>query len=140
MILQSDGKLWAPMNPIVTGPYPAFATDVHPLLLAAALKADGVTVIRERVFGGRLQQAKLLRRFGGDVSLTEDCAAVVTGVHVLHGANVCIRDLWSGAAVLLAALQSDGESCIVDDGCISRGLAYFDAALKQMGADLEFTD
>lgn len=140
IVLQSDGKLWSPMNPITTGPYPSFSTDVQPLLLAACLRADGVTVVRERVFGGRLSHAKQLRQFGGDVSLTEDCAVLVTGVPTLRGATVRIHDLWSGAAVLLAALQADGESCVVDDNCISRGFAHLDATLRQLGADLEFTD
>ena len=140
LMLQSDGKLWAPSDPIVTGPYPRFPTDAMPLLLAASLKADGVTIVRERVFGGRLTQGRLLRRFGGDVSLTDDCAAVVTGVQELRAATVAIHELWSGTAVLLAALQAEGESCIVDDGCISRGFAYLDATLRQLGAELEFTE
>lgn len=140
VLLQSDGTLWAPMSPIVTGPYPGFSTDTMPLLLAASLKADGVTVVRERVFGGRLRHARLLRRFGGDVSLTDDCAAVVTGVRELHGCAVRIHDLWGGTAVLLAALQAEGDSCIVDGGCIRRGFAYLDATLRQLGANLEFTE
>ncbi len=140
LMLQSDGKLWAPGAPVITGPYPAFPTDAQPLLLAACLKADGVTVVQERVFGGRLKHARQLRRFGGDVSLSEDCTAVVSGVAELNGAALCIRDLWGGTAALIAALQADGESCIVDGGHISRGFAYLDATLRLMGADLEFTE
>lgn len=140
VILSSDGALWASGQPIVTGPYPAFPTDAQPLLLAACLKADGVTVIRERVFAGRLRHAAQLRRFGGDVSLTDDCAAVITGVSGLHGADAAAGELRGGAALILAALQAEGESCIVDAGHIGRGFAHWDATLKQLGADLEFTE
>lgn len=138
--LQSEGKLWSPSNDIVTGEYPKFPTDAQPALLAAALKADGVTIIRERVFAGRLAHAKQLRRFGGNVCLTEDCSAVVTGVDALQGTYVQARDLRGGAALIVAALQAEGESRIVDTGHISRGYEFLDATLRQLGAEIDYSD
>ncbi len=137
--LVSDGKLWAPSCPVVTGPYPAFSTDALPFVMAASLKADSVSVFRERVFGGRLKQVRQLRRFGGDVILTDDCAAVVTGVGSLHGASVCTHDSLESGAMLIAALQADGESALVDYGHLAGSFAYLDAVLRQLGAELEFT-
>lgn len=138
--LQSEGKLWSPSNEIVTGAYPKFPTDVQPALLAAALRADGVTVVRERVFAGRLAHAKQLRRFGGNICLTEDCSAVVTGVDTLQGTYAEARDLRGGAALIVAALQAEGESRIVDAGYISRGYEFFDATLRQLGAEIDYSD
>ncbi|MBR4077057.1 MAG: UDP-N-acetylglucosamine 1-carboxyvinyltransferase [Oscillospiraceae bacterium] len=137
--LASDGKLWASAGPIVTGPYPAFPTDALPFMIAASLKADSVTVFRERVFGGRLRQMRLLRRFGGDLSLTEDCAAVVTGVSKLNGAAVCCHEPLEAGAMLLAALQAEGESTLVEQGQIRGSFVFLDAVLRQLGAELEFT-
>ena len=137
--LISDGKLWAPSCAVVTGPYPCFPTDALPFLMAASLKADSVTVLRERVFGGRLCAGKLLRRFGGDVSLTDDCTAVVNGVGSLHGAAICTHDPLEAAALLIAALQAEGESTVVDHGQLAGGFAFLDAVLRQLGAELEFT-
>ena len=137
--LVSDGKLWAAAGPIVTGPYPAFPTDALPFMIAASLKADSVTVFRERVFGGRLKQMRLLRRFGGDRSVTEDCAAVVTGVSKLNGASVCCHDSLEASAMLLAALQAEGESTLVEQGQIGGSFAFLDSVLRQLGAELEFT-
>lgn len=138
--LQSNGDLWSPTGEIVTGPYPQFPTDLQPMLLASALRADGVTVVRERVFPGRLQHAKQLRRFVGDVSITEDCSAIVTGVDKLRGTYAEARDLCGGAALIVAALQAEGESCIVDAGYVSRGFEFFDSTLRMMGARLEYSD
>lgn len=140
VILQSSGDLWSPSGEIVTGPYPAFPTDVQPVLLAASLRADGVTVLRERVLAGRLAHAKQLRRFGGDVTLTEDCTAVVTGVSRLHGAITQAQDTMGAAALLIAGLQAEGETHIVDAGHTARGFAYLDALLRPLGADLEFNE
>jgi len=137
--LSSNGQLWAPSRPIVTGPHPAFPTDALPFVMAASLRADSVTVFRERVFGGNLTRGKVLRRFGGDVSLTDDCAAVVSGVGKLRGAAVCARDALDGGAMLIAALQADGETTIVDHRCIGGSFAFLDAVLRQLGAELEFT-
>lgn len=138
--LQSDGRLWSPSGEIITGTYPAFPTDAQPVLMAACLKADGVTVFRERVFSGRLTHARQLRRFGGNICLTEDCTAVVTGVDALHGVSAETRDLRGGAALLVAALQAEGESPIVDAGRIPRGYEFLDATLRQLGADIDYTD
>ena len=137
--LVSDGKLWAPAAPIVTGPYPAFPTDALPFMMAASLRADSVTVFRERVFGGRLSRMRLLRRFGGDVSLTEDCTALVTGVSALHGASVCCRESLEAGAMLIAALQTREESTLVEQGLLRGSFAFLDAVLRQLGAETELT-
>ena len=138
--LQSTGDLWSPSYEIVTGPYPRFPSDMQPMILAAALCADGVTVVREHVFAGRLKHARQLRKFGADISFGEDCTAYVTGVDALHGAYAEARDIRGGAALLVAALQARGESCIVDAGHISRGYEFFDATLRQLGAEIEYSD
>ena len=140
LTLQSDGCLWSPSTEIVTGAYPGFPSDVQPSLLAASLKADGVTVLKERMLAGRLGYAKQLRRFGGNVALTEDCTAVVTGVTRLSGAYAETHELYGGAALIVAALQADGESRIVDAGKIARGYEFLDAVLRQLGADIDYSD
>jgi len=97
-------------------------------------------VIRERVFAGRLSHAKQLRRFGGNICLTEDCSAVVTGVDTLQGTYAQTNDLRGGAALIVAALQAEGESRIVDAGRISRGYELFDVTLRQLGADIDYSE
>lgn len=138
--LYSDGRLWSAVKEFVTGAYPAFPTDMQPLMMAASLRADGVSVFRERVFAGRLAHAKQLRRFGGDITLTDDCAAYVLGVSKLHAAHVAAADLRGGAALLIAALQSEGESRIVDGNILPRGYEFLDGTLRLLGADFEYTD
>ncbi len=138
--VRSDGRLWSPFGEIITGPWPGFPTDLQPVLLAAALRANGVTVIRERMFARRLAHAAQLRRFGGSIELTDCCTAVVTGVDALHGVTAQARDVQGGAALLLAALQAEGESTVVDDGHLIRAYESFDAVLRQLGANINYTD
>ena len=41
--------------------------------------------------------------------------------------------------MLLAALQAEGESTLVEQGQIRGSFAFLDAVLRQLGAELEFT-
>ncbi len=140
LTLTSRGELWSPSEPVITGPYPRFPSDSLPGLLAACLRADGVTVARERVTAGRAETLKLLRRFGGDVSLTEACGVVITGVGELYPADLTIPDVQTGAALLIAALQAPGESRLVDGGLLARVYEYPDAVLRLLGADISYFD
>ena len=65
---------------------------------------------------------------------------MVTGVDTLQGTYAEARDLRGGAALIIAALQADGESRIVDAGYISRGYEFLDATLRQLGAEIDYSD
>ena len=122
-------------RPIITGPYPGFPTDAQALLMAAALKAEGTTVFVENIFENRFRHVPELRRLGADIR-TEGRVAMVTGVKKLTGANVEATDLRGGAALVIAALSAEGETCIRDSGHIERGYAAFAENLSDLGADI----
>ncbi len=136
--LTAKGGLRAP-KPIVTRPYPGFPTDAQPLLMAAALKAEGNTAFTENIFENRYRHVPELRRFGADISL-EGRVAVVTGVKELYGAQVMAADLRGGAALITAALGAVGESWIHDVGHVVRGYDDFEAMLRSLGAEVRFVE
>ena len=67
----------------------------------------------------------------------EGNSAVIEGVGRLTGASIQAPDLRAGAALVLAALASEGESSIEDIVYIERGYEDFHLKLKSLGASIE---
>ena len=108
--LRRYGDLHAPGS-IETGPYPGFPTDVQAPMMAALLRAGGKTRFSETVFEKRFGHIAELRRFGADIEAA-GASALVTGVEALYGAQAEACDLRAAAALILAAMQAQGESRI----------------------------
>lgn len=123
------------VGPLSTEPYPGFPTDAQPVLMAALLKADGVTVISENIFENRYRQVPELQRLGADIAVSGNVAEI-WGVDCLHGSALTATDLRGGAAMIVAALAAQGESTVFDDGHVTRGYERFDMRLRSLGADI----
>ena len=132
--LRSEGELKA-VGEISTAPYPGFPTDAQPVLMAALLKAKGLTRITENIFENRYRQVPELCRLGADI-VTHGKLAEIWGVDCLHGTALTATDLRGGAAMIVAGLSAQGETLICDDGHISRGYERFDIRLRALGADI----
>ena len=132
--LRSEGELKA-VGVISTAPYPGFPTDAQPVLMAALLKAKGLTRITENIFENRYRQVPELCRLGADI-VTHGKIAEIWGVDCLHGTALTATDLRGGAAMIVAGLSAQGETLICDDGHISRGYERFDIRLRALGADI----
>ena len=132
--LRSEGELKA-VGEISTAPYPGFPTDAQPVLMAALLKAKGLTRITENIFENRYRQVPELCRLGADI-VTHGKVAEIWGVDCLHGTALTATDLRGGAAMIVAGLSAEGETLICDDGHISRGYERFDIRLRALGADI----
>jgi UDP-N-acetylglucosamine 1-carboxyvinyltransferase len=118
---------------VATLPYPGFATDYKPLLVALLTVADGVGIVTENLFFGRFRYIEELRRMGADIR-TQGHHAVVRGVERLSGAPVRAFDVRAGAALVLAGLVADGETVITDAHHVDRGYEDFDGKLASLGA------
>jgi len=132
--IRSGGRLRA-VGPVVTRPYPGFPTDAQPVLMAALLRAEGVTTIRETIFENRFRQVPELCRLGADIRCDGDTASI-RGVERLHGAALTATDLRAGAAMIVAALAAEGETVVLDEGHIARGYERLDERLSALGADI----
>jgi UDP-N-acetylglucosamine 1-carboxyvinyltransferase len=133
--LIADGRLQAG-KPIITRPYPGFATDAQPLMMAACLKARGTTIFVENIFHSRFRQVDELKRLGANIR-TEGSVAIVNGVERLVAAPVLAEDLRGGAALVIAGLSAEGETIVTDPGHIERGYERLDASLRELGAQIE---
>ena len=121
---------------VITRPYPGFPTDAQPLMMAAALKADGPTVFVENMFADRYRQAEQMRRLGADIRRSGR-VAVVTGVKALHGNHVTAEELRGGASLIIAGLGAEGQTTVTDHGYVTRGYDGLDNVLSQLGAHID---
>ena len=121
--------------PIRTAPYPGFPTDAQAPVMAALLRAQGVTVFEETVFADRYRHVPALRALGGRIQVSGAIAAV-TGVPELHGAAMEATDLRGGAAMVVGALGAQGTSRIGSVQHILRGYEDFARRLAALGATI----
>src|SRR5262245_54991704 len=121
---------------IQTLPFPGFATDFMPVVVAALATAEGSAIVTENIFDNRFAFVDELNRMGADVR-TEGRHAVVRGVAQLSGAPVRAHDVRAGAALVLAGLSAEGETTVLDPHHVERGYADLPGKLRSLGADVE---
>ena len=71
---------------------------------------------------------------GADIRLEGDGVFVTPAP--LHRATLCSPDLRGGAALLLAALATSGESVITNAATLARGYEHLDEKLAALGAKI----
>lgn len=120
---------------VETGTFPALATDVQPILVAALVRASGVSMVGERIFDGRFDFARELERMGAQIRVAGN-TAVITGVSRLTAAPVAGRDLRGTAALVVGALMAQGESQVEGLPYLDRGYESFEAKLVSLGASV----
>lgn len=123
---------------IVTGPFPAFPTDMQPLMMSLLTLAKGNCMISETVFEARFSQGAELCRMGADIRISGRRASIY-GVEKLHGAEVFARDLRCGASLLVAALAAEGESRVHGSEYVERGYEKIEDAFSFLGGDIRLT-
>jgi UDP-N-acetylglucosamine 1-carboxyvinyltransferase len=121
---------------VVARPYPGVPTDVQAQWTAVAAVAEGVSMVRDRVFPARFLHVAELNRLGADISCRGGMA-VVRGVARLAGARVTAGDLRASAALVLAGLAAEGNTIVDRIHHLDRGYERLDAKLRQLGARIE---
>ncbi|MBQ9485926.1 MAG: UDP-N-acetylglucosamine 1-carboxyvinyltransferase [Clostridia bacterium] len=120
---------------VTTGPYPMFPTDLQAEICALCAVSDGVSVIKEKVFGKRFHHVAELKKMGADMTLKGN-VLTIRGVPVLCGAEVCAHDLRCGAALVLAGLNAEGTTIVRDVQHLDRGYCRMEEKLSALGADV----
>lgn len=120
---------------VATLPYPGFATDFMPLVVALLATADGSAIVTENVFDNRFGFVSELHRMGADIR-NEGRHAVIRGVDRLSGAPVRAQDVRAGAALVVAGLAADGETKVLDPYHVDRGYPDLAGHLRALGADV----
>lgn len=117
---------------MVTAPFPGFPTDLQSALMAALSTASGMSFIEEKIFEARFQIAGELRKMGASIA-SEETFALVDGNAKLKGARVEAKELRGGAALIMAALAAEGETCLTGMEYVCRGYEDINQDLKNLG-------
>jgi UDP-N-acetylglucosamine 1-carboxyvinyltransferase len=130
----SPGRGLKPVN-ILTCPYPGFATDFQPGIMALSCVADGQSYIRERIFDKRFSQVAELRKLGADIQLEEeDGLAIVNGPTRFTGADTHPDNIRAASCILLAGLACPETTTISNVYQIGRGHFDIENRFQQLGA------
>ena len=116
-----------------TQPYPGIPTDIQAQFMVLNTIARGNSIVVETIFENRFMHVLELQRMGADISLSGN-TAYITGVKKLQSAPVMATDLRASAALVLAGLVADGETCIDRIYHIDRGYECIEDKLTLLGA------
>ena len=125
-----------PAGYLETAPYPGFPTDMQSQLLPVLCRARGDSCICERVFSSRFRTAGELARMGAAITVSSDqTCARIRGNCRLHGAEVTAPDLRGGAALIIAAMNAEGDTVIDDFYHIERGYERVTDMIRILGGE-----
>ncbi|MBE6636342.1 MAG: UDP-N-acetylglucosamine 1-carboxyvinyltransferase [Ruminococcaceae bacterium] len=127
-----------PLNRInvKTMPYPGFPTDMQPQMGVLLCLANGVSLLSEGVYDNRFRYVEELKRMGACIKV-DGRTAVIEGVDKLSPATIKAVDLRAGAAMVIAALATNGVTEIEDIYHIERGYDDIVGKLRLVGADIK---
>jgi UDP-N-acetylglucosamine 1-carboxyvinyltransferase len=120
---------------VATLPYPGFATDLLPFIIAMNAIADGHAIVTENVFESRFMFVNELARLGAQITVDGHHASI-DGIPQLSGAPVEASDIRAGAGLVLAALVAEGETTVDGAFHVDRGYPNFAEDLRNLGANV----
>ncbi len=124
-----------PVALLETEVYPGFSTDLQSPLLAVLSLAEGKSHIRENIFENRFRVAEELVRMGARIRINGR-DAYIDGVEKLRGRRAAAQELRGGAALILAGLAAEGETCVENFQLVERGYEDIVGDLRDLGGDL----
>jgi len=121
---------------IDTAPYPGYPTDAQAQLIALATQIKGTTLVSENIFENRFMHVPELNRLGANIQI-KGKTAVIEGGEPLKAAPIMCTDLRASAALVLAALATEGETEVLRVYHLDRGYEKLADKLKNLGVDIQ---
>ncbi len=122
---------------VYTDIYPAFPTDSAPLLIAACLRAEGISKCTDTIFENRFACAHGFNALGASVKISKNTIAV-KGANQLVATHLHAPDLRGGAALVIGAMQAKGKSIIEGVEYINRGYEDIVKMFSSLGANMKW--
>ncbi len=126
-----SAKKLKPVN-LKTGPFPNFATDNMPLILAVLTKIQGKSGIEETIFSNRFMAAPELNRMGAKISIKKN-KAIIIGQKKLNSADCISSDLRTTFSIILGAIVAHGSSTVSRIYHGLRGYYNLELKLRKLG-------
>jgi UDP-N-acetylglucosamine 1-carboxyvinyltransferase len=89
---------------IRTHEYPGFVTDLQAPFTLLMTQAEGLSLIHETIYEGRLFYTDMLNKMGANIIMCDPHRVVVNGPTKLYGTKVESPDLRAGISMVLASL------------------------------------
>jgi len=131
-VARAPGRAPAPVD-MATWVHPGFPTDLQAQYVSLMTQAKGTTMVSEYLYENRFQHLPELIRMGARIEV-EGRTAVIHGPTPLHGEEVVVPDIRSGAALVIAALCASGESRLRHAWHVDRGYQDIVGKLSDVGA------
>lgn len=132
-------KIWGHPNlkpvDMTTLPYPGFPTDLQAQFLTLLCRADGISVVTEKIYPDRFMHVAELNRLGARIRKEGPCV-IVQGGGRLSGAEVMASDLRASASLVLAGLVADGVTEVHRVYHLDRGYVGMEEKLQRLGANV----
>lgn len=122
---------------IKTREYPGFATDLQAPLTVLLTQSEGISLVHETIYDGRLFYTDILNQMGADIVMADPHRVIVRGPTKLHGKKIHSPDIRAGMALIIAALIAKGESVVDNIYQIDRGYEKIDERLRTLGANIK---
>jgi UDP-N-acetylglucosamine 1-carboxyvinyltransferase len=122
---------------IQTGIWPAFPTDLASIFIVLASQANGMTLVHDWMYEGRMFFVDRLVQMGAQIVLSDPHRAVISGPSSLRGREFVSPDIRAGIALVMAGLIARGTSQIEHIELIDRGYERIDERLRALGASIE---
>jgi len=121
---------------LLTLPYPGFPTDLQAPFSVLATQCDGMSMIHDPLYEGRLGYVHWLTKMGANAVVCDPHRVVFSGPTPLHGYEIKALDIRAGATLLIAGLTASGETVLHDAEIIDRGYEKLAERLGELGADI----
>ena len=119
-----------------TLPYPGFPTDLQAPFAVLATQAEGMSLIHDPMYEGRLGYIPWLVKMGANAIVCDPHRAVISGPTRLHGYEIKALDIRAGATLLIAGLIAKGETVLYDAEILDRGYERLYERLTALGASI----
>ena len=121
---------------IKTSPFPGFATDNMPPLMAVLTKVKGKSEIQENIFSQRFQCVPELNKMGASITIKNN-KAIIIGKNKLYGAECISSDLRTTFSIILGAIAASETSIVNRVYHGFRGYYRLDKKLKNIGINIK---
>jgi len=120
-----------------THEYPGFPTDLQAPFTVLMTQAEGMSLIHEAIYEGRLFYTDKLNAMGAKIIMCDPHRVIINGPTQLFGKKLESPDLRAGMALVLAGLVAKGKTIIENIYQIERGYEKPIERLQALGAKIE---
>lgn len=121
---------------LTAGPWPLFPTDLVSLMIVMATQCEGLCLIHDWMYEGRMFFVDKLVRMGGRITVCDPHRVLVQGPASLRATQLESPDIRAGMALVVAGLCANGTTAIEHAEVIERGYENVVDRLQAVGANI----